>query len=59
MMAGYLVFGVALAGMLGVGWVLNADWRGMYRRLRPLLEQAPRPAPSAPNAKKTRRQDEY
>jgi len=59
MMAGYLVFGVALAGMLGVGWLLNADWRGMYGRLQPLLQQAPRPVPSAPNVKKPRRQDEY
>jgi exosortase len=55
MLAGYLVFAVALAGMLGVGWLLNADWPGLLRRLNPP------PAPRPPSAKgtKARHQDEY
>lgn len=34
MLAGYLVFAVALAGLLGIGWLLNADWRGMVTNLK-------------------------
>ncbi|TSA31690.1 MAG: exosortase/archaeosortase family protein [Verrucomicrobiaceae bacterium] len=59
MMAGYLVFGVALAGMLGVGWLLNADfssWRERFTRMPPAPPSAERDPLSG--AKK-RRQDEY
>lgn len=56
MLAGYLVFAVALAGMLGIAWLLNADWPGLLRRFN-------RPAgPSAPvcqQGKSPRPQDEY
>jgi exosortase len=57
MLAGYLVFAVALAGMLGVGWLLNADWRAILSRVnRPA--PAHRPPENHP-AKPSRHQDEY
>lgn len=34
MVAGYLVFIVALAGMLGVGWCINHDWNRLMTKLR-------------------------
>ncbi len=34
MVAGYLVFIVALAGMLGIGWCLNYDWDGLLQKFR-------------------------
>jgi exosortase len=48
MMAGFLVFGVALAGLIGVGWLLNADWPELFARLRETLQShsAPRPVPA-------------
>jgi len=62
MMAGYLVFGVALAGMLGVGWLLNVDFASWRERL---TRMAPPPPPSSADSNnpsseaKKRRQDEY
>ncbi len=57
MMAGYVVFGVALAGMLGVGWLINADFSSLKDRL-----QKPQPPvnPSVPSSSpRKRHQDEY
>jgi exosortase/archaeosortase family protein len=58
MMAGYVVFAVALAGMLGVGWLINADLSSLRDRFK---HQPPPPAqPSeTPTGPRKRRQDEY
>jgi len=57
MLAGYLVFAVALAGMLGIGWVINADWKAILSRVsRPPAD--PR-APTTQPGMKPRHQDEY
>lgn len=57
MLAGYLVFAVALAGMLGIGWVLNADLKEFASRFRSTVEpvQQSRSVVSGPG----HRQDEY
>lgn len=47
MLAGYLVFGVAIAGLLGIGTLLNTDWRKVYERLRDYWD-APPPPPRPP-----------
>jgi len=60
MMAGYLVFGVALAGMLGVGWILNVDFASMkahFTRMPPPPASTDSLDPSS--GSKKRRQDEY
>lgn len=62
MLAGYLVFGVAIAGLLGIGRLLNSDWRSLADRFRNALKpQAgpPRPPMPPPGAKPSRVHDEY
>lgn len=58
MMAGYVVFAVALAGMLGIGWLINADFSSLRGRF-----DRPPPPPAIPSASpdgpRKRRQDEY
>lgn len=61
MVAGYLVFIVALGGMLGVGWLLNKDWADLVDRIRARNLPPPPGASSSssdPDAK-PRIQDEY
>jgi len=59
MLAGYLVFAVALCGMLGVASLLNADWPLIIGRFRKNLERTP-VAPVGPTTKSAKpRQDEY
>jgi len=53
MMAGYVVFAVALAGMLGVGWLLNADFTPLRGRM-----SSPRTSEMS-NDRRKRHQDEY
>lgn len=46
MLAGYVVYAVAIAGMLGVSWLLNADWHSLISRLRTSASDSVRlPAP--------------
>ena len=55
MAAGYLVFAVALAGMLGVAWLINANFGSLGKRLK-----LPPPRPSnMPKEQRKRHQDEY
>jgi exosortase len=49
MLAGYLVFGVAIAGLLGIGTLLNTDWRKVYERFRSSWNSPP-PPPRPPKA---------
>ena len=59
MLAGYLVFVVALAGMLGVGRILDTDWSRVRRRLlQPSAPAAPKPRPANPGPR-PRPYDEY
>lgn len=39
--AGFFVFAVALSGMVGIGWMLNAPWKQWWMRLR-RIPQSPR-----------------
>ena len=56
MAAGYVVFAVALAGMLGVGWLLNADFASLEQRFKlPPPPSRPSVTPAGP---RKRRQDE-
>lgn len=57
MLAGYLVFAVALAGMLGIGWLLNNNIKDLTTRFRTTLE--PVPQPRAVTTGPARQQDEY
>ncbi len=59
MLAGYLVFGVALGGMLGIGWLLNADLRAIFEKIRNSAQPPPPPAVTVPGGLPARRQDEY
>jgi len=59
MMAGYLVFAVALAGMLGIGWLLNADFGSLKDLFRLPLPSQPRTPQDHSTGAKKRRQDEY
>jgi len=66
--AGYLVFAVALGGMIGIGWLLNGGAVGIAARLRTLAgrsgprpQQPPPPANNAggPPSRTGKRQDIY
>lgn len=60
MLAGYLVFGVAIAGLLGIGRLLNTDWHNVLSRFRGSLKGPPSPPPTATLiAKSNRVHDEY
>lgn len=55
--AGYVVFAVALGGMLGIGWLLQADLSSLKLRFN---DPPPPPRPSkTPAGARQRRQDEY
>ena len=57
MLAGYLVFVVALGGMLGVSQLLNTDWSKLRSRFnRPPSARPPR---AASQPRPARQQDEY
>jgi len=57
MLAGYLVFAVALGGMLGVGWLINANLRQALNRWNP--PSPPRAPTAAAAGPKPRHVDEY
>lgn len=61
MLAGFLVFGVAIAGLLGIGQLLNTDWHHVMDRFRTAAKSPPHRPPSVPppGAKPTRVHDEY
>ena len=61
MLAGYLVFGVAIAGLLGIGRLMNTDWREVFERFQDRMQGGPPAPPShaAPRAKTTVSRDEY
>lgn len=61
MLAGYLVFGVALAGLIGIGKLLNTDWPAFFNRvLHALKTSAERRPPKPPSgAKPSYTHDEY
>ncbi len=62
MMSGFLVFGVAIAGLLGIGHLLNMDWRAVSARFQSAVKDpAVRRPPSVPppGAKSSRVHDEY
>jgi exosortase len=59
MMAGYVVFAVALGGMLGIGWLLNLDYYALRDRLAHRQQPAAKPAGSADTPRPKRHQDEY
>lgn len=58
MLAGYIVFAVALLGMLGVGWLLNTDWHSACARFRKQLPISAVPS-EIPKKQGKRHQDEY
>lgn len=45
MAAGFLVFAVALVGLLGIGRALNTDWIEVWMRVRTQLHHPPPPPP--------------
>jgi exosortase len=60
MLAGYLVFIVALAGLIGIGKLLNADWSRVSTNFRTFFESKPLHPPSRSVADKpTHSYDEY
>lgn len=48
MMAGYLVYGFALLGIMGVGKLVNLNWPEVIDRLREMRQNSNRPAPPPP-----------
>lgn len=57
MLAGYVVFAVALAGMLGIGWLLNADLFAVWTKFKK-SPPAMRPLETS-KKQRNRHQDEY
>jgi len=63
--AGYMVFAVALGGMVGIGWLLNGGATGFAGRIRSLVTQNQRRSrisekvESGPATPKQKRQDLY
>ena len=58
MLAGYAVFAVALAGMIGVSWLINADFGSLKMRFSSLTTLPPRTLEMQKGPRK-RREDEY
>ncbi len=62
-LAGYIVFAVALGGMIGVGALLQKDWPAFFRKLRPHATSAPagatQPAAASSSPSKPPFRDEY
>ena len=48
MLAGYVVYAVAIAGMLGVSWLLNVNWHSLLSRIRISASQSVRPPAPRP-----------
>ena len=48
MLAGYVVYAVAIAGMLGVSWLLNVNWHSLLSRIRISASQSIRPPAPRP-----------
>jgi exosortase len=48
MLAGYVVYAVAIGGMLGISWLLNANWPSLLARLKTSASQSVRPAAPKP-----------
>lgn len=61
MLAGFLVFGVAIAGLLGIGQLLNTDWHHLMDRFHAAAKTPTIRPPSVPppGAKPSRVHDEY
>jgi len=63
MISGYVVFVVALSGLLGIGWLLNLDYSDLLDRTRAYLEKkehVPRASATVSPEKQSRPfQDEY
>lgn len=60
MLAGYLVFIVALAGLIGIGKLLNADWPRVFSHWKTLTQSTPRPNPTRTTPdKSSHSHDEY
>lgn len=59
MMAGYAVFAVALGGMLGIGWLINADFTALVERLNRPPPPPPARTSETPPGQRKRHQDEY
>lgn len=56
MLAGYVVFAVALAGMLGIAWLLNLNWASVKASL---LTPPPPRNPGSPSPTLRKHVDEY
>ena len=48
LLAGYVVYAVAIAGMLGVSWLLNVNWHSLLSRIRISASQTARPPAPRP-----------
>lgn len=59
LIAGYVVFVVALGGLLGISWLLNADWRSIFQQLKQ-IDHPKVPPPGASGQKANQpAQDDY
>lgn len=60
MLSGFLVFIVALTGLIGIGKLLNADWPRVFSNLKTLTKSSSRPGPAqAASNKSPNSHDEY
>lgn len=58
LLAGYVVYAVAIGGMLAISWLLNANWTSFVNRVR-LLASPPPPPPKTSTAKAPSSGDVY
>jgi len=59
MLAGYAVFAVALGGMLGIGWLINADFSSLVDRFNRPPPPPPARVSETPQGTRKRHLDEY
>jgi exosortase len=59
MLAGFLVFGVAIMGLIGIGRLLNMDWPAALDQGRRFFHSQQSSAPIPPSSKSRRVHDEY
>ena len=52
MLAGYVVYAVAIGGMLGISWLLNADWPSLLGRVKSFASKSSRQVAVQPKAQR-------
>ncbi|MES2309652.1 MAG: exosortase/archaeosortase family protein [Verrucomicrobiota bacterium] len=57
--AGYFVYIIAVGGMIGIGWLLQRDWKTWYENRKKEIVEETTPTPSIPSKETPAESDKY